>query len=499
MAKGYTIPATRSKPSLSEKLRRLFIVEKLNNPFGIALLIIICTAITFAIVKFGMMAAFATCAVMIGIPVVYGIVAYPRFGIVIFFTLGYLIMWFYKMGVEFPIGTLMDGMEGLFILSLFIRQRKKKDWSMFKGPVTTMILLWVGYNLVEVANPTAESRLAWVYAIRTVAVIMFMYFIFLYYVNTVAFIKIIFKLWIALATFGALYALKQQYIGFFPFEEEYLHADPSIALLLFIGGVWRKFSIFSDPVCFAYNMVTAALLCIGLMTGPMKSWKRLTLGALVALFMLAMLYSGTRGAFVLVPFTMLLFVVMKYNKLMLVFLVIGVVVMATLIFMPTGNQTLARFQTAFKPSDDASFTLRKINQKRIQPFMQTHPLGGGLGAVGEWGARFSPGTLLGTFQPDSGYVRVAVELGSIGLALFCTLMFVILRTGINNFYKIKDPRLKSYCLAVTLVVFGLNFGNYPQEALMQYPSNVIFYLTISLMTTTLTLDQKKKFGADGGE
>ena len=177
---------------------------------------------------------------------------------------------------------------------------------------------------------------------------------------------------------------------------------------------------------------------------------------------------------------------------------IAAILLAVVICVPTSNQTINRFQSAFRPSDDASFNLRKMNQKRIQPYMQKHPLGGGLGSVGEWGDRFAPHSYLSSFAPDSGYVRVAVELGWIGLGLFCMLMFTILKTGINNYYKIKDPELKSYCLAVTLVVFALNFGNYPQEALVQYPSNVYFYLVVALMTVTLRIDKQQNETGNAG-
>jgi len=125
-------------------------------------------------------------------------------------------------------------------------------------------------------------------------------------------------------------------------------------------------------------------------------------------------------------------------------------------------------------------------------------LGGGLGATGTWGHRFSPDSYLANFPPDSGYVRVAVELGWMGLLVFCILMFTILRTGINNYYKIKDPQLKSYCLSCVLIVFALNVGNYPQEALVQFPTNVYFYLVLAMIMVTLRLDtqQNEQAGID---
>ena len=499
MNKDLVIPLASQKETFRQKLRRLFVIEKLNNPIGYILLFLFSACIAVAVGVGGFTAGVLSIAAMIGIPTVYCIVAYPRFGIIIYLTMAYLIMWFLKLGVPFPLGTLMDGMEALFILSLFIQQKKNKDWKQFKGPIGTMMLVWIGYNFFQIANPTAESRLAWVYTVRTVAVVMFMYFIFVYYINSIKYIRLIAKLWIGLALFAALYAFKQEHIGFFPFEDAYLHSDPGIELLLFIGGVWRKFSIFSDPVAFSYNMVTASLLCVGMMTGDISKRKRYFLGFLVVFFMMVMLYSGTRGAYVLMPVALILLSILKYRKKVLLFLAIGAALAAVVIFIPTSNQTLYRFQSAFKPSEDASFNLRKMNQKKIQPYILSHPLGGGLGATGEWGKRFAPYSYLANFPPDSGYVRVAVELGWIGLFLFCLLIFTILRVGINNYYTIKDPELRSYCLSALLVVFALNIGNYPQEALVQYPSNVYFYLATALITVTYRLDQQKSKEADAGQ
>ncbi len=491
--------AGAKKLSFRKHLKKFFLVDKLNSPLGYSMLFLIMLLIGAGIAKFGILFGLLVLVGSVAIPLVYGLVAYPRFGIVIFLVMAYLIMWFLRLGVAFPLGTLMDGMEGLFILSLFINQKRKKDWSIFKGPITVMILVWVAYNLIEALNPTADSRMAWLFTVRTVAIVMFMYFIFLYYINTKQYVQLLIKLWIGLAFFSALYGLKQEYIGFFPFEEQYLHSNPTIEQLLFIGGVWRKFSIFSDPVSFAYNMVSASLLCVGLLTGPVSNRQKLILSFLVGFFLFVMLSSGTRGAYVLIPAALLLLAVLKYSRKVLTMVGIAGVFMAILIFIPTSNPTLYRFQSAFRPNADASFNVRKINQKRIQPFIQSHPLGGGLGATGTWGHRFSPDSYLANFPPDSGYVRVAVELGWLGLLLFCMLMFTVLRTGINNYYKIKDPQLKSYCLSCVLIVFALNIGNYPQEALVQFPTNVYFYLVLALMVVTMRLDKQQNEAAGAGK
>jgi putative inorganic carbon (HCO3(-)) transporter len=493
MKNDLVIPVTGSKmPSVSKGFKKLLLIDKLGSKLGITLLLLVMIAVGVAMGMFGFTFGVITLAIVIGIPLIYAIVAYPRLGIIVFLIMAYLIMWFLRMGVGIPLGTVMDGMEALFILGLFINQKKgKKDWSMFSSPVTFMVIVWLVYNIMEVLNPTTEARGAWIYTVRTVAIIMLMYFVFQYYINSKEYIRTIFKTWIALAIFGALYALKQEHVGFFNFEEIYLHSDPNIMSLLFIAGVWRKFSIFSDPVSFAYNMVTVSLLCIGIMTGPIEKKKKLVLGCLLVLFMIAMLSSGTRGAYVLMPASLMLLAVLKYNRTVMLLVVAGAIGFIGLIFMPTSNPTLYRFQSAFKPSTDASFNVRAINQKRIQPFIQAHPLGGGLGSTGVWGKKFAPNSYLANFPPDSGYVRVAVELGWLGLLIFCILMFVILRTGINNYYSIRDPELKSYCLASVLVIFALNIGNYPQEALVQFPSNALFYLSVAMIMITKRLDDQQ--------
>jgi putative inorganic carbon (hco3(-)) transporter len=483
--------STDKPPRAKGAFRRAFLVEKLNNPIGYILLFLVSAGLAVGVGIGGMKFGILAIVVMVAVPALYALVVYPIIGMTIFLVMAYFLLYILKLGVNFPLGTAMDGMEALFILGLLIQQRKKKDWSVFKGPITTMVLIWIGYNLLEFANPVAESRAAWVYTVRSVAVIMIMYFVFLYNVRTIEVVRFLLKLWLALALFAALYAFKQQYIGFTSFEQAYLDSDPEVAELLFIGGVWRKFSIFSDPVVFAYTMVVSSLLCVGILTGPISTRKKWILRGLICIYLDAMLFSGTRGAYVLVPVGMVMYAILKFNRRILTATIIGAVVFVALIFIPTSNNTLYRFQSAFKPSDDASFNLRKKNQKRIQPYIQTHPMGGGLGATGVWGLKFAPNSYLAHFPPDSGYVRVAVENGWIGLFLLCLFIFIALKTGINNYYLIKDPELKSYCLGFILVIFAFNIGNYPQEALVQYPSNVNFYMTIALIGVVMRLDKQK--------
>jgi putative inorganic carbon (HCO3(-)) transporter len=470
--------------------------SKLNTKLVVVIasiaILLFAAVMAFITVLWGAAGGILLILAVVGPLTVYCIVRYPKFGVVFYLVAAYLIMYISGFPINFPFGTLMDATLGLLLLGFILNQKYRPNWIIFKDSITAIILIWIGYNVLQVANPFAESRQAWIYTIRSVAGVMFAYFIFSYQIRTVSFIRLIIKVWLFLSFIAALYALKQEYIGFFPYEQSKLDSDPLLQSLLYIDGHWRKNSIFSDPVSFAYNMAASSILCICLMVGPVSKKAKIVLGLLTLLFVDVMLFSGTRGAYVLLPAAMLLFAILKFNKQMLVFITLFGVGMLTLINMPTSNPNIARFQSAFRPSNDASYNVRAQNQKRIQPYIVSHPIGGGLGATGAWGVRFAPGSFLAQFPPDSGYIRVAVELGWIGLLLICSLMFIVLKRGINNYFAIQDPELKTYCLAMVLIIFALNIGNFPQEAIVQFPLNVYFFLFIAIINITYRLDKEKR-------
>ena len=425
-----------------------------------------------------------------GLFFIYIVIKEPKFAVISIMLLAYFIMFLIgAINTTFPLGTVMDGMLAIMILGFFIQQKYNRNYWILKNPISYIIAIWVVYNVLQFGNPAAASKLAWVYTIRNVAVVMLSYYIFTYYLDSRKFLRTIIIVWLSLSFIAALYAIKQEYFGFFAFEERN-HYDPSAIGLLFIDGHWRKNAIFSDPVSFSFNMAVSSLLCIGLLTGPFKTKYKVLLLGLACLFAVVMTYSGTRAAYVLIPAALFIFFILKFNRLAIVLSIPVFLAFLVLIRMPTSNTTLVRFQSAFKPSEDASYNVRKMNQKKVQPFIQTHPFGGGLGGSGIWGVRFAPYSFLAQFPPDSGYVRVAMELGWVGLFLICTLMFTSLYVGIKNYFTIRDPELKSYCLAMVLIVFALAIANYPQEAIVQYPLSIYFYLILAIITVTKLLDNQ---------
>lgn len=454
----------------------------------VLLMMSIVTAGTFTF--FGSSAGAIPLLVTFALLFIYLVIKEPKFAVISIMLMAYFIMFLIvSIDTNFPLGTIMDGMLAIMILGFFIQQKYHRKYWILKNPISLMIVIWVIYNFLSLANPAAASKLAWLYTIRSVAVVMLSYFMFTYYLDSKKFIRTLIILWLSLSFIAALYAIKQEYFGFFTFEERN-HYDSQVISLLFIDGQWRKASIFSDPVAFSFNMAASALLCLALLSGPYKTKYKVLLVALATLFAVVMTYSATRSSYVLIPAGLLLYFVLKFNRIAIALSIPIAFAFLILVRVPTSNTTMVRFQSAFKPNEDASYNVRKINRQRVQPFIQTHPFGGGLGGSGIWGVRFAPNSYLAQFPPDSGYLRVAMELGWVGLILICTLLFTSLYVGIRNFFTIRDPELKAYCLGMVLIVFALSIGNYPQEAFVQFPLSIYFYLTLAIITVTKLLDNE---------
>ena len=61
--------------------------------------------------------------VVIG-PIVYSIVVYPKFGMLVLIIMAYMLFVIAQLGVDGPVGTMMDALQLLLILGMLIRMKK---------------------------------------------------------------------------------------------------------------------------------------------------------------------------------------------------------------------------------------------------------------------------------------------------------------------------------------------------------------------------------------
>ena len=132
MEEPFQIPIgqDKKKRGLLTILHDFFLVNKMGGPVG--LLIFIGAAVFFSLVvaKLGMVPGVLLALLMVGLPFVLGIIFYPQFGVLTFIVAAYFIMFIGRMNIiDFPLGTLMDGMEVLLVLGIFIQQKKQSNWT----------------------------------------------------------------------------------------------------------------------------------------------------------------------------------------------------------------------------------------------------------------------------------------------------------------------------------------------------------------------------------
>src|ERR1700744_3165374 len=152
--------ASKRRLSLKQKLRHYFVTGRFHNPAGYTLLGLMALLIGLGVAFAGPVFALLILAVCLGLPVAYGVIAYPKFGIITLLVAAYLVMWFNRMAGDYPLGTLMDGLEALLVIGFTLKHKFEKNWDFLKNPISIMILVWIAYNFLEALNPDAESRLA---------------------------------------------------------------------------------------------------------------------------------------------------------------------------------------------------------------------------------------------------------------------------------------------------------------------------------------------------
>lgn len=473
---------------VSEWVERQLLIQKFDNPLGLALLLLATLPLSYLLSKMDFKVSFVGFVALVGLPLVGFVLLNLVFGLGLMLFTALLVVFAAKY-TEVPIGTLLDLLILVSGISILLRQISERDWSWARSPLGYIILAWLYYNILQVLNPGAGSKMAWLYTIRSVAIQQLVFFLGAYaFQNSKRGIEMIVKFIIWMCFASGLYGLKQELIGFSSQEKIWINADKKRFELYYQWGHMRIPSFCYDPTTFGILMACFAMFCVALLAGPTTKRQKWWLGAMFIVSMWVMAYTGTRTAYVLVPVGGIFYAGLTFSKRVAMVFAVLAVLGTGFILKSSSSGIVYRIQSAFKPQHDDSMNLRLENQKRIQPFIQSHPLGGGLGSCGVWGERFNPDSELSKFPHDSSFVRMAVELGWIGLILYTLFHYFVLRTGIYYFVRCRDPLIKSVYAGITTWCFMLAIACYAQEAILQQPMNVIYNIFCAVLVTLKNFD-----------
>ncbi len=463
-------------------------VQKMNNPLGVALLLGASLTVGYLVASLDFRTGFVLYVVLIGAPLIVYCLFNVAFNVGMMLFVALLVPFATKF-TSAPVGTLLDLLILIGAVGILLRQIKERDWSFAKYPLSYMIIIWLYYNIMQIVNPYAESRMAWLYTVRSVAIQQVVFFIGAYaFRNNKKGAFAVLKLIILICFGSALYGLKQQYLGFSAAETAWVMADAERFQLYYQWNMMRIPSFCYDPTTFGILMACFSIFCLTLIIGGTTRNQKLLLVLMLICSLWVMAYTGTRTAFALVPIGAIFYAGLILNRRVFAIGAVLAVLAAGFVLKSTSSGVIYRIQSAFKPAQDDSMNLRLENQKKIQPFIQSHPLGGGLGSCGVWGKRFNPQSELSKFPHDSSFVRMAVELGWIGLILYTLLHYFVIRTGLYYFIRCRDPLIKALYAGITTWTFMLAVACYAQEAILQLPMNVIYNVFLALLVTLKNFD-----------
>lgn len=478
--------------------RQLF--SGLSKTAVYGLLLIASIGIGFAVAKFGLEVGAMIIVVILGLPMLVYMFASLKFGVIMLLILSFFLARISSFFVKgFPLGTVIDVFLLIMFIGLVIRKIQRRDFNIAKGPISYVIWIWIIYNFLQVGNPM-QTMDTWIYAIRSMAGHMIFYFIALEALDDIGFFKKLVVIWVGLAFLGALYGLFQEFHGLLQIEKDWVAADPRRYNLYTIWGKYRIFSYFNDPTVYGILMSFTGLFCLLMLNlKEISFFKKLVFFVCAAAMLWAVVYTGTRTAYAMLPAGIGFFALITFQKKTILFTSFIFFVGAGIIFSNIQSlgpiisaSTLSRIRSTFNPSEDPSYLVRMENQAFIKPFIQSHPLGAGIGTLGTVGKRFNPDASLTGFDADSMYVKVAVELGWVGLLIYCAFLITILIIGIKNYYRIRDPNLKIYMAGLVAVVYSIVIANYTQMATLQLPNAFIFYVLIASIVKLPQFDKLKE-------
>lgn len=463
-------------------------VQKLNNPLGITLLLLAALTVAYVMSTVDFTTGFVLYVLLVGAPLIVFCLFNVAFNIGMMLFVALMVPFATKF-TSAPVGTLLDLLILMGVVGVLLRQIKERDWSFAKYPLSYMIIVWLYYNAMQVLNPYAESKMAWLYTVRSVAIQQVVFFIGAYaFRNDRNGAFAVVKLIIVICFASALYGLKQQFLGFGATETAWVMADAQRFQLYYQWNMMRIPSFCYDPTTFGILMACFSMFCMALIFGPTSRNYKILFTVILAASLWAMAYTGTRTAFALVPIGAIFYAGLILNRRVLAVGAVLAILGTGFVMKSTSSGVIYRIQSAFKPAQDDSMNLRLENQKKIQPYIQSHPIGGGLGSCGIWGKRFNPESELSDFPHDSSFVRMGVELGWIGLILYTLLHYFVLRTGLYYFIRCRDPLIKALYAGITTWTFMLAVACYVQEAILQLPMNVIYNVFLALLVTLKNFD-----------
>lgn len=437
---------------------------------------------------FGIIVNLLVFVAIIAIGSYYVIDKQPVYGLVILIASSFFLPLAIKIFhlYDLPVTTFIELLNLILLIALLIKGRL----SGIKTLPGILVAIWCFLQFVEIFNPNAHSRIAGVLAFRSTIMVVIAFYTSYSSIRTKQDVYAFYKGWFFLAGLAAVYGFYQEFVSLPSYDYQWATAGEFRYKLLFTWGRLRKFSFFTSPGEFGFVMVYGGMACLIMsFFTQLSSAKRIVLFIAAALMFWAMMFTGSRTAMILLTAGIFIFAALTLwrNVLIAVFVVVALGTVVAL--RPTSSKTMHVMMTAFEGTEDNSMKVRVINQKIIRGYIKGAPLGFGIGSTGYYGAKYSGGTFIGSFPPDSELVKIAIETGWIGLFIWCSILALLFGWGINVYFNLRDKEVRNLMIIPLVELFIMIVAQYPQEMFRAPVLAISFAYMIGLMTKLRVLDR----------
>lgn len=424
---------------------------------------------------------------------------FPIIGLYTAIALGFILLGLARYVRDLPVGMAMDGILIFSYIALFFnRFYHKIDWKPANRDITWLALIWFGFTLMQLFNPEAISREAWMVGFRGLGLYMMLIIpLALLQITKRKQINVILTIWAVFSIMATMKGIMQITIGPDRFEKAWLDGGGAITHILF--GKLRAFSFMSDAGQFGANQAYSGIVFGILAIFTRNRKKQFFYIAVSLLAFYGMFISGTRGAISVPLAGLALFSVLRKNKFILVtgfLLLVLVYSFFKYTYIGQGNQHIRRMRSAFDPNDP-SLQIRLENQKKLRIYLATRPLGGGIGHAGVKAQRFLPNSFLANVATDSWYVLIWAETGIIGLILHLfILLYILIKGSYIIMFRLKDPELKILMSALISGMAGILVASYGNAVVGTMPTSILIYTSMALILNSRHLDAEPKLTSD---
>jgi hypothetical protein len=455
----------------------------LENPKAILLVLVAVSFIAIIVSKLKVVGVGLFLALFFGGVFIYIVFKNPIIGFFTAIAYNFVVLGIGRYIIGLPLGFGIDGLMILtFLAIIFSRFRERVDWSPAYRDVTILAAVWLGYFILQIANPEARMIQPWI-AGRGIGFYFFFFMILTFMlIDTNKKLDTFLYVWGAFSILATLKGIVQMVFGVDAAEQAWLDRGGAVTHVLF--GKLRVFSFFSDAGQFGGNQGYAGVVFI-IYSMAKKGIPKIFFITVGVLGLYGMLISGTRGS-IAVPFAgfMTFFVLRKNVKIIsLGFLSVALIfIFFKFTMIANGNAQIRRMRTGFDPNNP-SLLVRKANQAILKGYLASRPIGGGIGHAGDKAQRFLPNAFLSHVATDSWYVMIWAEMGIVGLIMHLGILFYTI--GMASFkvmFRIRDPITKFKMSALISGMAGVMLASYGNAVFGGMPTSLLIYASMAIMS-----------------